>query len=247
MFVRPFWLRFNCSTPFSSRRMRVVAAPLPSQSQSKGLFILRISKTKCALACAAFTATLLCGCSNLGKSYSQIDPEGALEDARQHNGYYAIKKRPAESTRLVMRGFGRPFTGSFELNASQDQCTGFERAGSFAVVGRGVLLPWIADMTSRMSLTGKMDEFLAKDIQPSQPIAVKAYGGWADYEQATKTSSNGRCGPVSAAFLPQPGRAYLAEMDWSGGQCQLKISDATDPDSLIPMEALPMKSCPASN
>lgn len=84
-------------------------------------------------------------------------------------------------------------------------------------------------------------------IQSSQPVAVKAYGGWADYEQATKTSSNGKCGPVSAAFLPHAGRAYLAEMDWSGGQCQLKISDASDPDSPIPVETLPVKSCPASD
>jgi hypothetical protein len=105
----------------------------------------------------------------------------------------------------------------------------------------------LADMTSRMSLTGKMDEFLVKGIQPSQSIAVKAYGGWADYEQATKTSSSGKCGPVSAAFLPQAGHAYLAEMDWSGGQCQLKISDASDPDSPIPVETLPVQSCPSSN
>jgi hypothetical protein len=197
---------------------------------------------KCAIALAALsTLSALSGCSNLGKSYSEIDPAGALADIRKHNGYDSVKKIVPGTAKLVVRSGGGSYDVHFSINKQDDTCHGFNKFATTRDNGRGVLLPWIADMNPGP------DGFAATEITPGQTVIVSGESSWLS---ATKTgnvttSSSGHCGPKYSKFTPAVNHAYIVEFNWVGDSCEQSLVDATDPDAPIPVADEPFLACKA--
>lgn len=170
---------------------------------------------------------VISGCSNLGKPYSQIDPAGALEDTRKHNGYYSLKSVKPGTAKLVMRSDGDPKDVLFSISSDEAVCGGFKELGTTRDSGRGVIYPWIADL-SEIGRRGPVG-FVASDLTPGQTIVVRGHGS------GVTTARFDRCGPRYSQFTPQENHAYLAQFTWTRKGCQQSIADVTDPDAPVPV------------
>ena len=187
-------------------------------------------------ACALALVLSLQGCS-LGKSYQQIDPEGADREVKAHNGYMALKNGAAPGTaKLVMRPEGAPESVRFATSTSPSNCQGFGSDREMMEMGRGVLLPSIAKLVSEPG----RPEYLESNLTPGESIQVRAYVSSIDVLFNPMSFRN--CGPRTARFTPKEGHAYLARL-LIGEACMLVIDDATDPDALRPIEVEIVPAC----
>jgi hypothetical protein len=192
--------------------------------------------SKCAIALAALSA--LSGCSNLGKSYSQIDPAGALADIRKHNGYDSVKKIVPGTAKLVVRSGGGSYDVRFSINKQDDACQGFNKFATTRDNGRGVLLPRIADMSPGP------DGFASTDLAPGKTVVVRGESSYLTMTPAGGNSvSSGHCGPMYSKFTPELNHAYIVEFNWVGKSCEQSVVDATDPDAPVPVAAEPVLAC----
>lgn len=178
------------------------------------------------------------GCADLGKSYSEIDPEGAKADIRKHNGYFELKAVKPGMTKLVLRSMGSGRAVNFSLSTTTLACQDFEKLGEVQFSGRGVLYPWIADMVDRRKHTA---DFLVREFEPKQSIYVRSNGSWFESQSipgsGMSTTSSGRCGALISKFTPQANHAYVVEFNWLPDGCMQLIEDATDPDHPVPIQA----------
>lgn len=198
-------------------------------SLKNGVFILAI----CALN----------GCSNLGKSYSQIDPEHALADMRNSNGYFSLQTVTPGMAKLVMRSEGSPGNVQFSINTSSDDCKDFQTVGTTKYSGEGVLYPWIAKLTAQASRT---PGFLSSDLTPEQSVIIRSYGassGSISIPGHGTSTSWEKCGPLFSRFTPIAGRAYLVRFEWSSDKCKQSVFDATNPDAPIPVPSEAILTC----
>jgi len=184
----------------------------------------------------AVLSGLLAGCGNLGRRYSEIDPAGALEDVRKHNGYYALKELEPGTAKLVMRAQGAPFTAAFEVSRAVAPCEGFEKVGTATDLGRGVVYPWVANMTTALTFGRKPRGYLEIEVDPAQRIQLRANS----FQHGREFSS---CGPFAAAFVPAVNRAYLVEFTWHDSTCSMRVSDATDPQRPVPVATENLAAC----
>lgn len=181
------------------------------------------------------------GCSNLGKSYSEIDPEGALADVRKHNGYFSLQSVTPGTAKLVMRSEGSSGTVEFSMRTFSDDCNNFKSLGSVKYSGRGVIYPWIADLTQSSKIPG----FLSSELVPGQSVLIRGNGSWnsaTSYGSGSNMTlvSSGKCGPLLSRFTPVAGHAYLVQFNWENNICKQNVFDATNPDApvLVPSEAI---------
>ena len=174
---------------------------------------------------------ILCGCS-AGKTYREIDPAAAAEDERQSNGYYSLKSVSPGTTKLVIRSSGMPGTVSVFTTTSDIPCKDFKPLGNVIDTGHGVLYPWIAKFSEKLTLS---KTFVETEIEPNKTIQIRGYGAWASDGRPGSTS--GHCGPITSVFTPLANRAYLLQFLWLGTRCQQVISDATDPDAPVSVVA----------
>ena len=188
-------------------------------------------------AIALTTLGALSGCSDLGKSYRQIDPAGALADIRKHNGYDSAKSVTPGTAKLIVRGNG-PRDVAFSTSSTENACDSFKPLATVHDAGRGVVYPWIADLSP-----GK--GFAAIDLTPGQSVVVRADSSWTGYIATGNMSSTspGHCGPHYAKFTPLANRAYIVEANWAGNDCSQQILDATNPDAPLPVTAETFPSC----
>jgi len=182
---------------------------------------------------------LVTGCSNLGKSYSEIDPEGALADIRKHNGYFSLQTVTPGTAKLVLRSERFPANVSFSMSDAEETCD-FKDLGSVRDSGRGVVYPWIADLTESLRPGTKPSGFIATDLVPGGRVLIRGYGSWAGFGS---TPLSGECGPLLSEFTPVANRAYLVRFTWEGGYCRQRVFDATDPDAPIPVPSEPGRIC----
>lgn len=186
-----------------------------------GIFILTI----CALS----------GCSNLGKSYNQIDPERASADVRQSNGYFSLQTVSPGMAKLVMRSEGSTGNVQFSINTSSDNCKDFQILGTTKYSGEGVVYPWIAKLVSQVSRT---PGFLSKDLAPGQSVLIRSYGSSVSSTSVPDHTTSTRlekCGPLFSRFTPIADHAYLVRFDWGSNSCTQNVFDATNPDAPIPV------------
>jgi hypothetical protein len=123
----------------------------------------------------------------------------------------------SNDAKLIVRSANMPMNVAFSVSSSTKSCEGFERIGTVRDSGRGVLLPWIANLTERASRV-PVEQQAA--IPAEQVIQVKGYGHWMD------SGGNGRCGPLVAKFSVDPGTTYLVEFVWAGtSACSMRVSD----------------------
>lgn len=177
---------------------------------------------------------LITGCSNLGKSYSEIDPEDALADMRKHNGYFNLKTVTPGTAKLVLRSEGFPANVSFSISDTEEICD-FKILGSVRDSGHGVIYPWIADLVDSFSHRKEPLGFISTDLVPGKRVLIRGSGSWAG---SGRPSTSGECGPLLSKFTPASDRAYLVRFTWEGNYCVQRVFDATDPDApvLIPSE-----------
>ncbi len=185
---------------------------------------------KCYSASLLLAAFLTAGCSNIGKSYSQIDPEGAKQDVLKHNGYYALKQVASGSSKLVVRNRRIGFRSAFETNSSSTDCNAYEKLGTTVDAGRGVLLPWVADLSQSLTLGKKDQGFIETTLVPGQSIQVRAHASMASSGPGTSSAS---CDAVYIRFTPEVNRAYLVELNVSQKDCVLSVVDASNPDAPV--------------
>jgi hypothetical protein len=127
--------------------------------------------------------------------------------------------------KVVLRSIGMPMNVDFSISSKSDACQGFERVGLVRDEGRGVLLPWIANLSSRLN---RVPGELRAQVPGDSLIQVKGLGVW----------DAGRCGPVAASFPTQKSDTYLVEFVWTGtASCSLRASDITVPTQTKPVAA----------
>lgn len=181
--------------------------------------------------CCAVGALFCLQACSVGKSYKEIDPEGAQRDVRQNNGYYALKSVLPGKSKVVFRSDGSPRPVAFALCARADSCEQSEELGTVGNSGHGVVYPWIAKMTNKANRIANQKPYLMQNMTPDQPVRVRGLGKWLD-SQALITVS-GSCGPLETVFTPLAGRAYVVEFKWIDDDCKQSIYDATNPDEPV--------------
>ncbi len=174
-------------------------------------------------------------------TYSEINPSAALADIRANNGYNELTDIEPGTAKLILRSTGSGYPASFSVSTAPQSCRDFTRLGNVAFTGRGIVYPWIANAVQRGRRT---EPYLVHEAKPGESIQVSGYGSWADGTGSGYRSGN--CGPVTAKFTPQDGRAYIVEFAWgSNPACSLRVMDATDRDAPVPVPAQPIPNCPA--
>jgi hypothetical protein len=135
---------------------------------------------------------------------------------------YTVQDNDAK---VVLRSIGMPMNVDFSISSKFDACQGFERVGLVRDEGRGVLLPWVANLSSRLN---RVPGELRAQVPGDSLIQVKGMGVW----------DAGRCGPVAASFPTQKGDTYLVEFVWTDtASCSLRVSDITVPTQPQPLAA----------
>jgi hypothetical protein len=125
--------------------------------------------------------------------------------------------------RLILKSTNMPMNVDYSISAGEKPCDDFEKVGTVRDSGRGVLLPWIANMSETFNKTPTK---LETTIPGGKDIQVKAYGNWFD------STSKGFCGPIVTKFPANASRTYLVEFVWAGtSACSVRVSDITDPTS----------------
>jgi hypothetical protein len=120
---------------------------------------------------------------------------------------------------LVVRSTDMPMGVEFSVSASAKACDGFESIGVVRDSGRGVLLPWIARLTDRLS-SAPVER--RASIPAGQVVQVKGYGSWRD------SAGSGYCGPLVAKFPVVSGSTYLVEFVWKGtSACSIRVADTS--------------------
>lgn len=189
----------------------------------------------CRALFALFAIGLLAGCT-LGKSYSQIDPEGALEDIRKHNGYHEMASISPGRAKVLFRSEGSGALVVFASSTSPVACEGFSKLEPVRNSGRGVLYPWIADMTMAHS---NAKGFRVKEFEPTEGLQVRS-SAWLSGGTGFRSQ---RCGPVASRFRVNADRIYLVEYVWEGNTCRQDIFDVTDRNSPQVLPAEPLLAC----
>jgi len=182
-----------------------------------------------------FALGLLAGCM-LGKSYSQIDPEGALEDIRKHNGYLEMATVSPGKSKVVFRSEGSGALVGFASSTSPVACEGLSKLEPVRNSGRGVIYPWIADMTMAHS---NAKGFRVKEFEPTEGLQVRS-SAWLPGGNGIRSQ---RCGPVASRFRLNADKIYLVEFVWEGKTCRQEIFDVTDRNSPQVLPAEPLLTC----
>lgn len=198
--------------------------------------MLRITKTSYTMILLFLVAGVIQGCSDLGKTYSEINPQDAELQVKKHNGYYDLKSISSGKSKLVLRSEGMPYPVKFSYCSGS--CEKHEDLGAVEDLGRGILLPWIADLNRKTS----PKEYLVLEVPPGQHISVDGLGEGASNHHVFYASKT--CGPLNSSFMPLENHNYLVRFLWENDSCRLDVSDATDPDNLKP---LPASEQPSSN
>ncbi|MET3496347.1 hypothetical protein [Variovorax boronicumulans] len=174
-------------------------------------------------------------------TYSEINPGAALADIRANSGYNDLIDVEPGTAKLILRSTGSGYPASFSVSTAPQSCRDFTKLGNVAYAGRGIVYPWIANAVQRGRRT---EPYLVHEAKPGEPVHVSGYGSWADGTGSGYRSGN--CGPVTAKFTPQDGRAYIIEFVWgSKPACSLNVMDATDRDAPVPLAVQAIPNCPA--
>jgi len=180
--------------------------------------------------CVTGILVLLQACS-IGKTYQEINPEGALKDTRKNNGYFSLKSVPPGKSKVVFRSDGAPRPVEFSTCASVTSCELYESVGKVANPGHGVVYPWIAKLNNKVNRVGNNKPYLEELITPGQKIQIRGLGKWMDNQVVFVASRE--CGLLFSALTPQEGHAYLIEFVWGDGGCKQLVFDATNPDAPV--------------
>jgi hypothetical protein len=195
--------------------------------------LMKNSVSTLGLAKAVFAMWLLMllqACS-VGKTYKEINPEGALQDTRKNNGYFSLKSVPPGKSKVVFRSDGAPPPVEFSICASATSCEQFESVGKVANPGHGVVYPWIAKLNNKANRVGNHKPYLEQLMTPGQTIHVRGFSKWMDSSGLFVASRE--CGPLFTVLTPQEGHAYLIEFVWTDGNCKQLVFDATNPDAPV--------------
>ncbi|MCP4017009.1 MULTISPECIES: hypothetical protein [Delftia] len=129
--------------------------------------------------------------------------------------------QPNDAT-LHLRSTGMPMSASFSISSATTACEGFEFAGSVRDGGEGVLLPWIAALSNKLSGVPTVQEAA---VPADAPVQVKGFSFWQDQY------SSGSCGPVAKRFTPTADGVYLVDFVWAGmRKCGLRVVDISRSD-----------------
>ncbi|MEJ7805794.1 MAG: hypothetical protein WKG03_07735 [Telluria sp.] len=184
----------------------------------------------------AFAALLFLG----GCAYQDINPEAAAADEKANGVHAALRGVDAGTAKLVFRASGAGHAARYSVSTASEACQGFEPVGNVAYSGRGVLLPWIANMTERTrGAVLNTQTHISRTAQPGQSIQVRGMGNWQ--EGSGLFSRSGNCGPLASRFTPVAGRAYLIDFVWRRDlSCSMVVTDSTDPDvpAIVPADVL---------
>ncbi|MDO8769399.1 MAG: hypothetical protein Q7K57_11985 [Burkholderiaceae bacterium] len=204
---------------------------------------------------------VLAGCSNVGRTYKEINPEAAAADVRAYNGYEELALVAPDKTKVVLRGTGDGAEGKmvdFSGSTMNEPCRDFSHIGSTQQTGHGVLLPGIAKMLGGLSKVGSMGKaqpFLVYSPIPSQPIQIRGTARWVEKSRSAApqygagaelvTTTKLFCGPLVKKFTPLANHAYVVEFVMGEKEfCSLSVMDATNRDAPVPVLAENITICP---
>ncbi|MHA6885010.1 hypothetical protein [Ralstonia pseudosolanacearum] len=152
-----------------------------------------------------------------------------------------------DDSKLIFKSRGMPAIVAYSISSSPQNCQGFERVGRVFDSGRGVLLPWIANLTEKANKgINRAEVSRERNVKAGVPIQVMGYSRWSNSSanalQTTIWSQS--CGPLVTSFKPGASRTYLVEFVFGGANgCQQQISDITNPEQPIPVAEQSTLSC----
>lgn len=141
-----------------------------------------------------------------------------------------VKLPPPDSAhaKIIIRSSGLPANVVYTMSTSAEQCAGFEPAGVVFDSGKGVLLPWIEKMTSRLRRKMGAVTEIERMVSASQPIQIQGYSTYMESNGLFTTTK--KFGPLTTRFTPAGGKTYLVKFTFTGGgNCSQELSDVTDP------------------
>jgi hypothetical protein len=140
-----------------------------------------------------------------------------------------------------------PMAVMYSVSSSPQACQGFEHVGRVFDSGRGVLLPWIANLSEKANKRiGRTEVSRVRTVSANVPIQVKGYSAWADSSaNALQTTTwEQSCGPLVTTFTPEASKTYLVKFVFSGtSSCRQQVSDITNPQQPVPVTEQTAKSC----
>ncbi|QCP49948.1 hypothetical protein FAZ95_12630 [Trinickia violacea] len=190
-------------------------------------------------ACLMGTALLTGGCAHHHDGTSQ---PGAIAHAakapRTMLADEAIPASQADKAKLVFRSKGMPMSVMFWQSTSAQACGDFQPVGAVFDSGRGVLLPWIANLTEKLNRPlRKVETSRVQYVEPGTPVQVKALTKSVDQPTSMSPVQTYSCGPIVTSFNPEKAHAYLVEFDFQGMQsCSQHVTDITDAAHPVPVE-----------
>ena len=211
---------------------------------------LRTKLTLGLLACASLSA-----CTNIGRSYDQINPEAAAADVKANNGYSALNSVTPDTAKIVLHSDGKGSPGTivaFSIGPADEPCSSLSTIGTVADTGHGRLLPGIAKMLGGMSRMSGAKPFLVNERVADRPLQIRGYASSTrestqQYGTTTTTTLYYKtsCGPITSKFIPLPNHAYWVKFTRdSEKSCSQQVMDATDRDAPVPVPTEVVASCP---
>ncbi|RDK03356.1 hypothetical protein DLM46_07425 [Paraburkholderia lacunae] len=134
---------------------------------------------------------------------------------------------------LTFTSSGMPMIVAYSMSQSPRICSSsdFKPVGRVFHSGREVLLPWIAHLTE-LGNKGllRTETVREQHVQPGVPIQVKGVFGSEVPDRRYDS-----CGPLVAAFTPEPGHKYHVNFAFQGkSSCSQSLMDVTDSDHPVP-------------
>ncbi len=205
------------------------------------MFVCKIGKFNLPLiVCLVF---LMAGCAHR----KSVD-DGEIKKGKTHDVASEMKESSSnDASKLVFKSRGMPAIVAYSISSSPENCQGFERVGRVFDSGRGVLLPWIANLTEKANKgINRAEVSRERKVQAGVPVQIMGYSRWSNSNaNALQTIIwSQSCGPLVTSFRPEASRTYLVEFVFGGANgCQQQISDITNPEQPIPVTEQVAISC----
>ncbi|QVX42050.1 hypothetical protein J4H89_24925 (plasmid) [Ralstonia solanacearum] len=205
--------------------------------------LLRVIYWKSSAAFIFMLAFVMSGCAHRQLSDANVIKKGRANDAASKT----INTVSSDDPKIVFKSRGMPAIVAYSISSSPQNCQGFERVGRVFDSGRGVLLPWIANVTEKANkAVNRAEVSRERQVPAGVPVQIMGYSRWSNSStnaiQTTIWSQS--CGPLVTSFRPEASRTYLVEFVFGGANgCQQEISDITNPEQPIPVTEQVTISC----
>ncbi|MYN17137.1 hypothetical protein GTP81_10275 [Rugamonas sp. FT107W] len=164
-----------------------------------------------------------------------------------HAADEAVAPRALEEGRAAInyKSDGDGMIVDFANSTEAEACKGMVPVGRVyaAELLRKKLLGFIAKMVekSNRNLANALPE-IETGVKADEPLQIRGYSSYSSSNGPFRSS--GFCGPRTLRFTPQSQHRYQVMFNFVSGGCEQTITDVTQPEQSVPVEAEVILSCP---